>query len=233
MSNVDPAEIAKFDRLAARWWDRDGELRPLHDMNAGRMAYLREHVQLSGATVIDVGCGGGLLSEALVREGARATGIDASTDALASAREHARVGALEITYVEATAEAFAQSHPGRFDVVTCMELIEHVPDPAALARACVTLARPGAELFFATLNRTARAYLLAVLGAEYCLRLLPRGTHDYARFVRPSELAAWLRAAGAEITDVTGLHYNPFTRHCRTTRDTAVNYILHARTPDS
>jgi len=232
MSNLDPAELARFERLADRWWDRDGEFRPLHDLNAGRLAYLRERVVLAGRRVLDVGCGGGLLAEALAGDGAEVTGIDASTGALAAARAHAAAGGLRIAYEQATAEAWAEQHAHGYDLITCMELIEHVPDPPALVGACARLVRPGGDLVFSTINRSVRAYLLAVLGAEYVLGLLPRGTHDFARFVRPSELAGWLRARGCSVADLRGLVYNPFSRACKPTAEVAVNYLLHARAGD-
>ncbi len=230
--NVDPGEVARFDALAGAWWDPQGELRTLHDLNVARLAWLERSIDLPQHEAIDVGCGGGLLSEGLARLGARVTGIDAAPAAIAAAAAHAAGGGLAIDYAVATAEDRARTHPGRYDLVTCMELIEHVPEPAALVAACVALARPGGDLVFSTLNRTPAAWLLAVVGAEYALRLLPRGTHDYARFVRPSELARWLRAAGADTLAIRGIAYDPFTRRARIRDGAAVNYLLHARRPE-
>ena len=227
--NADPAELARFGALAQRWWDPDGPSRPLHDLNPVRLAYIRQRVPLRGARVLDVGCGGGLLSEALAGEGAAVTAIDLSPEVLEVARLHLLESGLTVDYRDMGAEQLAEQEPGRYDVVACMELLEHVPDPAALLAACVRLLRPGGALFVSTLNRTPRAWALAVLGAEYVLRLLPRGTHDYTRFIRPSELGAWLRAADAGLQDLSGLAYDPLQRRARLTDDVSVNYLAFAR----
>ncbi|HVF35483.1 MAG TPA: bifunctional 2-polyprenyl-6-hydroxyphenol methylase/3-demethylubiquinol 3-O-methyltransferase UbiG [Candidatus Saccharimonadia bacterium] len=231
MSNVDPAEIRKFGQLAHRWWDPDGESRPLHDLNPVRVGYVRERVVLAGARVLDVGCGGGLLSEALAREGASVTGIDLSPDVLAVARMHLHESGASVDYREASAEALAAEQPGSFDVVTCMEVLEHVPDPAALLAACAALLKPAGKLFASTLNRTARSFALAIVGAEYVLGLLPRGTHDYSRFIRPSELSRMLRGAGMSVDDVRGIAYSPLTRRAALTGDCSMNYLVCATLP--
>ena len=229
--NVSQAELDKFDELAHRWWDPNGESRPLHDLNPVRLAYVREREPLRGVEALDVGCGGGLLSEALAREGAQVTAIDLAPQVLAVARLHLHESELQVDYRETSAEALADAMPGRFSVVTCMEMIEHVPDPASVIAACARLLAPGGRLFLSTLNRTPQAFALAILGAEYVLRLLPRGTHHYAQFIRPSELAAWVRDAGLELEDVSGLHYEPFTRRAWRGGRTDVNYLACARKP--
>lgn len=231
MSNVDPAEIQKFGELAHRWWDPDGESRPLHDLNPVRVAYVRERAVLAGARVLDVGCGGGLLSEALAREGARVTGIDLSPDVLAVARMHLHESGLAVDYRKVGVEVLACDEAGQFDLVTCMEVLEHVPDPAAMLAACAGLLKPGGRLFASTLNRTAKSFALAIVGAEYVLGLLPRGTHDYSRFIRPSELSRWLREAGLSVDDVCGIDYSPLTRRAVLTRDCSMNYLLCATKP--
>jgi 2-polyprenyl-6-hydroxyphenyl methylase/3-demethylubiquinone-9 3-methyltransferase len=228
-ANVDPAETAKFDAHAGRWWDAAGPLRTLHEINPVRLAWVAGHTPLADARVVDVGCGGGVLSEALARAGARVTGIDLAADALAAAREHAAEQGLAIDYREVSAADLAAESPGQHAVVTCMELLEHVPDPAALVQACADLLAPGGWAFFSTLSRTPKAYAQAVLAAEYALRLLPRGTHDYARFLRPAELAGLCRAAGLDVVDVSGLAYNPLTRRASLRQAADVNYLLAAR----
>ena len=230
--NVDREEIAKFDALADRWWDVDGDFRPLHDINPTRVAYIDGHTSLSSSRVVDVGCGGGILAEALAAAGARVTGIDKAGAPLEVARHHAAEAHMQIEYLDRSAEDLAGERAGAYDVVTCLEMLEHVPDFAATVRACADLARPGASLFFSTINRNPKAYALAVLGAEYVLRLLPRGTHDYVKFIRPAELAAAARRAGLEVLAVHGMRYNPFTRNCTLTANPDVNYLLHARKPD-
>lgn len=224
--NVDPRELAHFDALAARWWDPDGDLHTLHAINPVRTEYIAGRMALAGTRVLDIGCGGGLLAEALAARGARVTGIDASAEAVAVARLHLHESGYAVEYAQGTAEQWAESHPGEYDLVTCLELIEHVPDPQSLVQACARLVRPGGALCVSTLNRTPRAWLLAVLGAEYVLGLLPRGTHDYARFVRPSELDAWARDAGLRLDDTSGLRYEPGTRSARLAPDDIrVNYL--------
>ena len=230
--NVDPAELAKFSDTAHRWWDPASEFRPLHEINPLRLAWIsRQAGGIAGKEVLDVGCGGGILSEAMAREGAVVTGIDLSTKALGVARLHGLETGVAVTYRLVAAEALAVESPGRFAVVTCMEMLEHVPEPASIVAACATLAAPGASVFFATINRNPKSYLQAILGAEYVLRLLPRGTHDWARFIRPAELARFARRAGLTMADMTGMTYNPLTRIYRLTPDTSVNYIAAFRKP--
>ena len=224
-ANVDEAEVAKFSSLASHWWDPEGEFRPLHQINPVRTEYVASVIRLPGASVVDVGCGGGLLSESLAERGADVLGIDASEDAVAAARAHLDVCGLDIEYRATTAEALARTRPGGFDLVTCMELIEHVPDGAALVAACSRLARPGGTVVFSTISRTPKAYALAVVTAEYVLGMLPRGTHDYARFVRPSELARWGRCARLRLADVTGVGWSPLANRFRLQRDPSVNYL--------
>lgn len=226
--NVDPAEREKFDRQATGWWDPEGDAKPLHDLNPARLRYIAERADLQGANVVDVGCGGGILSEALAAKGAKVIGIDVSKRALQVARLHLHESGLEVDYREQTAEVLAAEAPGTADVVTCLELLEHVPDPASVVAACGTLLKPGGQLFLSTLNRTPAAFALAIVGAEHVLRLLPQGTHRYDRFIRPSELDEWLRAAGLELVDVTGIHYNPVTRAVRLGGPVQVNYLAHA-----
>ncbi|WP_257388933.1 bifunctional 2-polyprenyl-6-hydroxyphenol methylase/3-demethylubiquinol 3-O-methyltransferase UbiG [Tahibacter caeni] len=229
--NVDRSETAKFDRLASRWWDPDGESRPLHDLNPVRLAYVAERVSLRGARVLDVGCGGGLLSEALAAAGADVTAIDLAPGVLDVARLHLYESGLKVDYREISAEALAEQQPGSFDAITCMEMLEHVPDPASIVDACTRLLKPGGRWFASTLNRTPQAFALGIVGAEYLLRLLPRGTHHYRQFIRPSELAAALRASGLELDDLRGLEYNPLTRRARLVDSVAVNYLASARKP--
>lgn len=229
--NVNPAETAKFDRLASRWWDPDGESRPLHDLNPVRLGYIAERAALNGARALDVGCGGGLLSEALARAGANVSAIDLAPGVLEVARLHLHESALAVDYREISVEALADELPAAFDVVTCMEMLEHVPDPASVIRACATLLEPGGKLFLSTLNRTPLAFGAAIVGAEHLLRLLPRGTHHYAQFIKPSEMAADLRAAGLALDDLAGLAYNPLTRKAWLTGSVAVNYLVCARKP--
>lgn len=231
-SNIDPSEVARFEALAARWWDPSGELRTLHHINPLRLDYVDQRAGLAGQTVLDVGCGAGLLTEAMARRGARVTGLDPAEASIQVARLHQARSRLDVEYLCTTPEALAAQRPGGFDVVTCMEMLEHVPDPRAVVTACAALVQPGGHVFFSTLNRSPRAYLLAVLGAEYLLGLLPRGTHDYARFIRPSELEAWSRAAGLRVSAIDGMRYNPLTHRAGLSRDPAVNYLLHARRDD-
>jgi 2-polyprenyl-6-hydroxyphenyl methylase/3-demethylubiquinone-9 3-methyltransferase len=224
--NADPAELAKFGELAHRWWDPQGEFRPLHDLNPLRVAWIAGLATLSGKQVLDVGCGGGILAESMARLGASVTGIDLSEKPLRVAELHLHESGLAVTYRKASAEELAESNPASFDVVTCMEMLEHVPDPARTVAACAKLAQPGGRVFFSTLNRSPKAYLLAVIGAEYLLKMLPRGTHDYARFVKPSELSRWCREAGLRPVELKGMTYNPVTNRYRLGEDCDVNYAL-------
>ena len=228
MANVNAAETAKFDRLAARWWDADGESRPLHDLNPVRFGYIAERATLKGVRALDVGCGGGILSESLARAGAEVTAIDLAPAVLDVARLHLYESGLKVDYREIAVEALATECPGTFDVVTCMEMLEHVPDPGSVIRACAALLKPGGRLFLSTLNRTPLAFGAAILGAEHVLRLLPRGTHHYEQFLKPSEIAAELRACGLALDDLSGIAYNPFTRSARLTASVAVNYLACA-----
>ncbi len=230
-ANVSPEEIARFDKLAARWWDPDGESRPLHDLNPVRAAYVAGRVALQGAKVADVGCGGGLLSEALARDGAHVTGIDLGEKVIEIAKLHLYESNLAVDYRVQSSAELAAAEPASFDAVCCMEMIEHVPDPEALVNDLAAMLKPGGRLFMSTLNRTPAAFGAAILGAEYLMRLLPRGTHHYAQFLKPSELARLLRHAGLELEDVSGLAYNPLTRKAWLSRLTAVNYVLCARKP--
>lgn len=229
--NVDPAEIAKFDAAAPRWWDPDGEFRPLHDLNPARLGYIESRAGLAGRQVLDVGCGGGLLAEGMARRGARVLGIDLAPEALAVARLHAIESGQPVEYRQVAVEELAESAPAAFDVVTCLEMLEHVPDPSAIVTALARLARPGGHVIVSTINRNARAFALAIVGAEYVMRLLPMGTHRYARLIRPSELSRWARAAGLELEDLAGLEYEPFTRKARVSADVSVNYLAHFLRP--
>ncbi len=232
-ANYDPSEQAKFDRIAASWWDPEGESRPLHELNPARVRFVRERASLADARVLDVGCGGGILSEALARENAKVTGIDIAEKALSVARLHLHESGLEVSYQAATAEQYAAENKAGFDVVTCMELLEHVPDPESVVAACAALLKDGGHCFLSTLNRTPAAFALAIVGAEHVMQIIPRGTHRYDRFIRPSELSAWLRAAGLETQEVCGLHYNPLTRTARLGGNVAVNYLVHATKPEA
>jgi len=224
--SADPAEIEKFDRLAHRWWDPQGEFRPLHEINPLRLDWIDRRAPLSGKSVLDVGCGGGILAEAMAQRGAQVTGIDLSEKALRVAELHKEESAVPVSYEKATAEDLAARRPQAFDVVTCMELLEHVPDPASLVAACSRLVKPGGNVFFSTINRNPKAYLFAVVGAEYVLGLLPKGTHDYQRFVKPSELAGWCRASRLRGEELIGMTYNPFSRRYSVGPDCDVNYLL-------
>lgn len=231
MSNVDPAEIQKFSALAHRWWDPKSEFRPLHEMNPLRTDYIDRRAALAGKTVLDVGCGGGILSEGMAARGAIVTGIDLADKPLKVAQLHLYESGRNVEYRKISAEDMALERPHAFDVVTCCEMLEHVPDPASTVRACRNALKPGGHAFFATLNRNPKSFLLAIVGAEYVLRLLPRGTHEYAKLIRPSELAGFCRAAGLIIADITGVTYNPLTQTFALGRDTGVNYLLHATAP--
>ena len=231
-SNADPAELAKFGALAHRWWDPGSEFRPLHEINPLRLSWIERVTQgLAGKDVLDVGCGGGILTEAMANAGARVTGIDLSDKALGVARLHRLESGVAVDYRLVAAEALAAEMPARFEVVTCMEMLEHVPDPAAIVAACATLAKPGGILVFSTLNRNPRSYLLAIIGAEYVLRLLPRGTHDWTKFLRPAELAAFARRAGLDLSEMVGMTYNPLTKVYALEPDTSVNYIAAFHKP--
>jgi 2-polyprenyl-6-hydroxyphenyl methylase/3-demethylubiquinone-9 3-methyltransferase len=231
LENVDPAEIAKFEELAHRWWDRESEFKPLHDINPLRVNYIDERASLAGKSVVDIGCGGGILSEAMAHRGARVTGIDMGEAPLSVAQLHKLESGVEVDYRQTTAEALAAEMPESFDRITCLEMLEHVPEPGSVIQACAELCKPGGDLFFSTINRNPKSFLFAVIGAEYLLRLLPRGTHEYAKFIRPSELAGYIRDAGLLIQDVTGMTYNPITKHYAMGHDTDVNYIVHAKKP--
>ncbi|MCI0400402.1 MAG: bifunctional 2-polyprenyl-6-hydroxyphenol methylase/3-demethylubiquinol 3-O-methyltransferase UbiG [Gammaproteobacteria bacterium] len=230
--NVDNQELAKFEAASGQWWDRTGEFRTLHEINPLRLNYVDQRVGLAGKRIVDVGCGGGILAEGMAIRGAIVTGIDVSAAALAAAREHQSSAGVAAEYVQTTPEQFAETHQGQFDVVTCMELLEHVPDPASVVQACARLLTMGGHAFFSTINRTLKAYLLAIIGAEYVLGVLAKGTHNYARFIRPSELASWSREVALELRDITGLSYNPLMRRYFLGRDVDVNYILHAELHD-
>ncbi len=228
-ANADPREIDKFSELAHRWWDPASEFKPLHDPNPLRLGWIDGIAQLNGKTALDVGCGGGILSESMARQGATVKGIDLSRKALQVADLHSLESGIHVDYEEVAVEALAAREPERFDVVTCMEMLEHVPNPSSVVSACAKLARPGGTVFFSTLNRTPKAYLLAVLGAEYVLRMLPRGTHDYEKFITPAELASAIRQAGLEIIEIRGMTYNPLTQLYKLGRDTDVNYMIACR----
>ncbi|MDR2186486.1 MAG: bifunctional 2-polyprenyl-6-hydroxyphenol methylase/3-demethylubiquinol 3-O-methyltransferase UbiG [Azonexus sp.] len=228
MLNADPAELDKFGELAHRWWDPNSEFKPLHDINPLRLDWIDSIVGLDGKHVLDVGCGGGLLSEGMAARGAKVTGIDLGDKPLGVARLHLLESGLKVDYRKIAVEALAAEMPAAFDAVTCLEMLEHVPDPASVVAACARLVKPGGPVFFSTLNRNPKAYLFAVVGAEYLLRLLPRGTHDYARFIKPSELARWAKAADLEPQTLIGMSYDPFTQTYSLGRDSSVNYLMHA-----
>ena len=230
--NVDHDEIAKFNQIASRWWDPTGEFKPLHQLNPTRLSYISDQVQgLFGKVTVDVGCGGGILAESMARAGAVVTGIDMAEEALMVAKLHALESAVDVTYQQSTAETFAAANAGRYDLVTCMEMLEHVPDPSSIVRACAQLVKPGGHVFFSTLNRNAKSFLFAIVGAEYVLNLLPRGTHEYAKFIRPSELARDCREAGLDWQHTRGMEYNPLTRRYWLSGDTSVNYMVATQRP--
>ena len=227
-SNVDPAELAKFSELAHRWWDPESEFRPLHQINPLRLGWIDGLVGLGGKRVVDVGCGGGILADAMARKGAQVLGIDLATKSLKVAQLHAlEAGTQGVQYREISAEALAAEQPGRFDVVTCMEMLEHVPDPASVVQACSTLVKPGGWVFFSTLNRNPKSFLFAILGAEYILKLLPKGTHEYAKFIKPSELATWARESDLSLKQMTGMQYHPWQKTYSLGPDVSVNYLVH------
>ena len=226
--NIDPEEIAKFEKLASRWWDPDSEFKPLHDINPLRLEYILKQTMLDGKQVLDVGCGGGILSEALAKSGAQVTGIDMGDAPLNVARLHGLEANISIDYQKTTAEEFATRHPQKFDVLTCMEMLEHVPDPASTIQACATLVKPGGKLFFSTINRNPKSYLFAIIGAEYLLKILPKGTHQYSKFIKPSELAHWLRHAETTVQNVIGLTYNPLSKQYKLENDVSVNFMVVA-----
>ena len=225
--NADPQELAKFSDLAHRWWDPTSEFKPLHQINPLRLGWIDKVAALKGKSVLDVGCGGGILAEAMSTLGARVKGIDLSEKALKVAMLHRLESRVEVDYEEISAEALAAREAGQYEALTCMEMLEHVPDPASTVQACAKLVKPGGHVFFSTLNRNPKSYLLAVIGAEYILRLLPRGTHDYAKFLKPSELAQYCRAAGLSLTSIIGMSYNPLTKVYSLNKDTSVNYLMH------
>jgi 2-polyprenyl-6-hydroxyphenyl methylase/3-demethylubiquinone-9 3-methyltransferase len=230
-ANVDAPEIEKFDALAHRWWDPNGDFKPLHDINPARLDYINQRTDLSAGPTVDIGCGGGILSESMASAGSATLGIDMAGKALGVAKLHALETGVDIEYLESTAEQLVQGRAGEFRTVTCMEMLEHVTAYADTVKACAELAQPGGDLFFSTINRNPKSYVMLILGAEYVLNILPRGTHEYSKFIKPSELAQALRDAGLDVLDIRGLHYNPLTRSCRLDNDTSTNYIVHARKP--
>lgn len=231
MSNVDQTEIAKFESIADKWWDPDGEFKPLHDINPLRLNYINERTALAGMAVLDVGCGGGILSEGLTYRGAQVTGIDMGAANLDVAQAHAAQHQLDIDYRHISVEDLAAEMPNHFDVVTCMEMLEHVPDPGAIVQACAALTKPGGHVFFSTINRNPKAYVMAIVGAEYVMKLVPKGTHEYLKFIKPSELSAWSRQAGLNVRNVSGMSVNPLSMHFKITKDVDVNYFVHCTKP--
>ena len=231
--NVDAGEIAKFSELASRWWDDTSEFKPLHDINPLRLDFINERVDLKGKNVLDVGCGGGILSESLANRGANVTGIDLGQAPLSVARLHLKESNLNVDYQCISAEDFAEQQPGTFDVITCMEMLEHVPDPASVITACARLVKPGGHVFFSTINRNPKAWLLAIVGAEYILNMLPRGTHEYRKLIKPSELSSWARHADLSVRELTGMHYNPVLRQYWLGPGVDVNYLMHSVLPKS
>lgn len=231
--NVDSAEVAKFDALASRWWDPDGEFRPLHEINPLRLDWIRQQVDLGGARALDIGCGGGILAESLAAAGAKVTGIDMAEGSLAVARLHQIESGTEVDYRQATAEELAAEQAGEYDVVTCLEMLEHVPEPPGVIVSAAELVRPGGHVFFSTINRNPKSFFFAIVGAEYVLKLLPAGTHEYQKFIRPSELESWARAAGLELRCSIGMSYNPLTKEYSLGPDLDVNYLMYFRRPDT
>jgi len=233
IENIDRAELAKFEAIASRWWDPESEFRPLHDINPLRLNYIDERCSLNGKTVIDIGCGGGILSESMAKRGAHVTGIDMGEAPLAVAKLHKLESGVEVNYLHSTAEAFAEQKPESYDIVTCLEMLEHVPDPASVIKACAKLVKPGGHVFFSTINRNPKSFVFAIVGAEYVLNMLPKGTHDYKKLIRPSELSEWSRAARLSVTDVSGMTYNPFMKRYKLGRDASVNYLIHTQKPEA
>jgi 2-polyprenyl-6-hydroxyphenyl methylase/3-demethylubiquinone-9 3-methyltransferase len=229
--NADPLELQKFSDLAHRWWDPTSDFRPLHEINPLRLEWINARVALAGKAIVDIGCGGGILAESMVKKGATVTGIDLSEKALKVADLHSLESGAQVRYEMISAEALATREPARFDVVTCMEMLEHVPDPSAIVQACATLVKPGGRVFFSTINRSPKSYLFAVIGAEYVLRLLPRGTHDYAKFITPAELSQFIRSAGMAVDGLKGMGYNPLTKMYSLNQDTSVNYLVACTRP--
>ena len=230
--NVDPQEIAKFEALASRWWDRSSEFKPLHEINPLRANYIDQHSPVAGKRLVDVGCGGGILAESMAQRGATVTGIDMGAAPLAVARLHQLESGVSVDYRQSTAEQLAEAEAGNYEIVCCLEMLEHVPDPGAVIAACAQLAQPGASLYFSTINRNPKAFAFAIVGAEHILQLLPAGTHEYDKFIKPSELAGWIRDSGLLLEGMTGLTYNPLTRHYRLNpKDVSVNYMVRAVKP--
>lgn len=229
--NVDPNEIDKFASLASHWWDPNGELKTLHQINPLRLSYISEKVSLPNTKIIDIGCGGGILSESMAKAGASVTGIDMNKAGIDVAKLHLYESDTKVEYLHTSAESIAAERPGEYDIVTCLEMLEHVPDPLAIVKACATLCKPGGHIFFSTLNRNPKSYLFAILGAEYLLKLLPKNTHDYAKFIRPSELNSWAKQAGMKPLELKGIAYNPFTEEFKLTDDISVNYLMYATKP--
>ena len=225
--NVDPTELAKFDALASRWWDTEGDFKPLHDINPLRLDWIRQHVDLSGCRALDIGCGGGILTESMAAANAEVTGIDMAEGPLSVARLHQLESGARVDYRRATAEELAAEEPGGFDVVTCLEMLEHVPDPSQVIESCARIVRPGGHVFFSTINRNPKSFLFAIVGAEFVLRLLPRGTHEYEKFIRPSELEEWARRSHLDLVASIGMHYNPLTRHYSLGSNLDVNYLMY------
>ncbi len=225
--NIDPAEIAKFGELAAHWWDAEGEMKSLHDINPLRLQYINQHAPLKGKKILDIGCGGGILSESMDKTGGHVTAIDMSQQAIQVAKLHQHESGTQVEYFVSTAEDFAAKHPGEFDMITCLEMLEHVPDPSSIVRACAELVKPGGSVFFSTLNRNLKSYLFAIIGAEYVLNIIPKNTHDYAKFIRPSELSEWARRSHLTVKNMTGMTYQPFAKTYHLCDDISVNYLVH------
>jgi 2-polyprenyl-6-hydroxyphenyl methylase/3-demethylubiquinone-9 3-methyltransferase len=229
-SNVDPQEVAKFEAMSTRWWDKEGEFKPLHDLNPARLAYIMQRANgIENKLILDVGCGGGILSESMAHEGANVTGIDMGEANLTIAKMHLYESDEKVTYQKITVEQLAEEKPGQFDVVTCLEMLEHVPDPASIIAACKKLVKPDGDVFFSTVNRNAKSYAMAIIGAEYIMKLLPKGTHDFKKFIRPSEMDQWIRAAELKTQHISGMDYNPVTGICNLSSNVDINYLVHAR----